>query len=121
MTGGAGPSGLDGYEWRRLSISHKDPSRDLCTSLATVARRICSSYVDPTSTKPLLACCLIALDKHPGVHLIGICDTDCRMIAKAVLSIAAPDIQDASDCLQMCCGQISGIKAAVYATSSDLN
>lgn len=62
VTGAAGPSGLDAHEWRCLCTSHKGASRDLCASLAAVARRICSSYVDPTSIKPLLACHLIALD-----------------------------------------------------------
>ena len=118
VSGAAGPSGLDAHEWRCLCTSHKAASRDLCASLATVARRICSSYVDPTSIKPLLACRLIALDKHPGVCPIGIGDTARRIIAKAVLTIAAPDIQDASGCLQMCGGQISGIEAAVHSTRS---
>ena len=54
VTGAAGPSGLDAHEWRRLSTSHEGASKDLCASLATVSRRICSSYVDPTSIKPLL-------------------------------------------------------------------
>ena len=88
VTGAAGPSGLDGYEWRRLCTSHEDISRDLLP-LATIARRICSSYVDPTSIKPLLACRLIALNKHPGVRPIVIGDTAHWIIAKAVLSIAA--------------------------------
>ena len=74
VSGAAGPSGLDAHEWRCLCTSHKAASSDLCVSLATVAR-ICSSYVDPTSIKPLLACCLIDLDKHPGVCPIGIGDT----------------------------------------------
>ena len=42
VSGAAGPSGLDAHEWRRLCTSHKAASRDLCVSLATVARRICS-------------------------------------------------------------------------------
>ena len=52
------------------------------------------------------------------MHPKGIGDTARRIIAKAVLTIAAPDIQDASGCLQMCGGQISGIEAAVHATRS---
>ena len=118
VTGAAGPSGLDAHEWRLLCTSHKGASRDLCTSLAIVARRICSSFVDPTSIQPLLACRLIALDKHPGVSPIGVGDTARQIIATAVLSIVGPDIQDASGCLQMCGGQISGIEAAVHATIS---
>ena len=39
-------------------------------------------------------------------------------MAKAVLSITRPDIQDATGCLQLCGGQISGIEAAVHAVRS---
>ena len=87
----------------------------------TLARRICTSYVDPKSISPLLACRLIALDKKPGVRPIGIGDTARRIIAKAVLSVAKPDIQEASGCLQMCGGQISGIEAAVHAVRTIFN
>ena len=92
-----------------------------CHSLASVARRICTSYVDPKSISPLLACRLIALDKKPGVRPIGIGDTARQIIAKAVLSVAKPDIQEASGCLQMCGGQISGIEAAVHAMRTIFN
>ena len=88
-------------------------SRDLCAALASVAVRVCTTHVHPSSIAPLLACCLIALDKHPGVHPIGIVDTACQI--KAVLSIIKPDIQDATGCQQMCGGQICGIEAAVHA------
>ena len=120
-TGSAGPSGIDAYGWRRLCTSFKAASSELCHSLASVARRICTSYVDPKSISPLLACRLIALDKKPGVRPIGIGDTARRIIAKAVLSVAKPDIQEASGCLQMCGGQISGIEAAVHAVRTIFN
>ena len=67
-TGAAGPSGLDAHMWRRLCTSFKGPSRDLGESLATVARRLCSEYVDPSLIEPLLACRLIALDKNNIFH-----------------------------------------------------
>ena len=114
-TGSAGPSDIDAHGWRRLCTSFKGRSNELWHSLALVTRRICTSYVDPKSISPLLACRLIALDKNPGVQPIGIGDTAQRIIAKAVLSIVKPDIQEASGCLQMCGGQISGIEAAVHA------
>ena len=91
---------------------------DLCSSLAMTARRICTSYVDPNLLSPLLASRLIALDKCPGVRPIGIGDTARRIIAKAVLFITRPDIQEATGCFQMCGGQISGIEAAVHAVRS---
>ncbi len=92
--------------------------RDLCTAIASVARRLCSSHVDPVSIAPLLSCRLIALDKNPGVHPIGISDTLRRIIAKAILFVTVSNIQDAMGCLQLCGGQISGIEAAVHSTRS---
>ncbi|ETW95667.1 MAG: hypothetical protein ETSY2_47825 [Candidatus Entotheonella gemina] len=72
----------------------------------------------PIALAPLLACRLIALNKNPGARPIGIGDTARRIIAKAVLFIAASDIQNAAGCLQLCGGQMSGIEAAVHATRS---
>ena len=81
-------------------------------------RRICTSYVDPNLLSPLLASRLIVLDKCPGVCPIGIGDTARHIIAKAVLSITRPDIQEMTGCFHMCGGQISGIEAAVHAVRS---
>ena len=60
-----------------------------------VARRLCTTYVNPKLIAPFVACRLIALDKNPGVRPIGIGDTARRIIAKAVLSIVGADIQEA--------------------------
>ena len=122
-TGSAGPSGLDAYEWRRLCTAFNSALAGICSALAQVAIRLCTSYVDLRSLSPLLACRLIALDKHPGVRPIGIVDTARRIIAKAVLFTIRPDVQTATDCIQLCGGQISGIEAAVHAVRStfDLN
>ena len=117
-TGSAGPSGLDAHEWRRLCTAFKSASIDLCISIALVAKRLCTSYVDPKLVSLLLACRLIALDKHPGVRPIGIEDTARRIIAKAILFIARPDVQATSSCTQLCGGQISGTEAAVHAVRS---
>ena len=62
-TGAAGPSGLDVKNWRRLCIAFKAASKDLCHSLAMMARRLSTTYVDPAGLSPFLACRLIALDK----------------------------------------------------------
>ena len=62
--------------------------------------------------------CMIALDKHPGVRPIGTGDSSRRIIAKAVLSIIGPAIQDVSVCQQLCGGQISGIEGAIHAAKS---
>ena len=117
-SGSAGPSGLDAKEWRRLCTAFKGASSNLCNSMALLAKRLSTTYIDPECISPLLACRLIALDKNPGVRPIGIGDTSRRIIAKAVLYIVKTDVQDACGCVQLCGGQISGIEAVAHAVRS---
>ena len=123
----AGPSGLDAFGWRRLCTSFKSSSSELCHSLALVAKRLCTELVDPTSIAPLMASCLISVDKNPGVRPIGIGDTAGRIIAKAILNITKAilnitrqDVQEVAGSIQLCAGQIAGIEAAVHAVRSFL-
>ena len=57
------------------------------SGLATLARRLYTTFIDPVIISPLLACRLIALDKNPGIRPIGIGETVRRIIAKAVLYV----------------------------------
>ena len=63
----AGPSELDGHAWRRLCTSFKSASTELCQSLATTVKRLCTSLVDSKNIAPLMASRLIALSKNPGI------------------------------------------------------
>ena len=110
----AGPSVLDAYCWRRICTSFKAASNDICHSLAVLAKRLCTTLVDPKGISPLLACRLIALDKCPGIRPIGICETHMRIIAKAVLLTTKDDLLDAVGPRQLCTGQIARIEAASY-------
>ena len=94
--GAAGPSGLDASSWRRLCTSFHNASDNLCNSLALVAKKLCTTLVDPLCLAPFTACRLIALDKCPGVRPIGVCEVARRIISKAILSIIKPDILEAA-------------------------
>ena len=113
--GAAGPSGLDAAAWRRLCTSFQSASTDLCDALASTARRICCSFVDPKSLSAFVACRLIALDKCPGIRPIGIGETARRIIGKAILTTIGEDIKEAAGPLQLCAGQEAGCEAAVHA------
>ena len=113
--GSAGPSGVDSHGWRRMCTSFKKASLELYSSVAMVARRICSTLVDPVGLSPLIACRLIALDKCPGVRPIGIGKTVRRIIGKAISHIIRDDLQEAAGSSQLCAGQESGSEAAVHA------
>ena len=115
MDGAAGPSGLDAAAWKRLCSSFKSASDELCDSLACLARRICTTYVDPKSLSAFIACRLIALDKCPGIRPIGIGETVRRIIGKSIAVTIREDIQAAAGSLQVCAGHLSGCEAAVHA------
>lgn len=50
----AGPSGIDAQGWRRLCTSFKQTSNDLCQSLASTVKHLCTTLVDPKSIAPLM-------------------------------------------------------------------
>ena len=113
--GAAGLSGLNAYVWRRLCSSFKSASKDLCSALAAVGRRLCTDSINPDHLSAFVACRLIPLDKSPGVRPIGIGEVPRRIIAKAILRLLQPDIIEASGPLQVCAGQDSGCDAAIHA------
>ena len=105
MSGSAGPSGLDARAWRRLCTSFHSASGDLCTVIAKLARRLCSSNVDPHGIAPLTACRLIALDKSPGIRPIGVRETLRRLISKVILQVVREDVQKVVGSMKLCAGQ----------------
>ena len=111
--GTAGPSGVDAFSWRRFCSSFKSASTDICNALAAVARRLCTSYVHPGGVTAFVACCLIPLNKNPGVRPIGVGDVPRRIMAKAILRTIGDCIQSAVGPLQACTGHEAGCEAAV--------
>ena len=100
--GAAGPSGIDARSWRRLCTSFRAASDELCSAIASFARRLCATFLSLDILSPFLACWLIALDKSPGVRPIGVCEVVHRIVAKAVLYIIQDDIQVAAGPHQLC-------------------
>ena len=82
--------------------------------MALVARRLCTSQVDPDGIIAMVTCRLIALNKCPGVRPIGVGEVMRRIIARA-LSIVKLDVLEAAGSLQLCAGQDAGNEAAVHA------
>ena len=108
--GTAGLSGIDAVNWIRLCTAFGQKSNDLCRALAAAARRISTTFVDPSALLAYTSCRLIPLDKYPGVRPIGIGEVLRRIIGKAVMRIA-----NAVGTIQLCAGQDAGCEAAVHA------
>ena len=70
---------------------------ELCNTVTGMAKRLCSTYVDPKGLTGFVACSLIALDKGPGIRPIGVGEVLCRIVVKTVLQIVAEDILPSFD------------------------
>lgn len=112
MDGAAGPSGIDAAGRKRLCTSFSTHSADLYDAISCLARRICTTYVDP---KGLVTCRLIALDKYPGVRSIGIGETIRHIIGKVMSITLKADIQEAVGPIQLCASYDGGCEPAVHA------
>ena len=62
-----------------------------------------------------MACHLVALDKRPGVHPVGIGETLRRALAKLVMRAAGDQAKTACGKLQLCAGLEAGIEGATRA------
>ena len=120
----AGPSGPDALGWQHILMSRNfgDAGKDLCSSLATIARRLATKKISvlhnrQTSLEAYLSCRLIPLDKNPGVRPIGIGEVLRRIIGKSIIYTIKPQIMDSAVDLQLCAGQQAGCESAVHAMS----
>ena len=82
--GAAGPSNLDAAGWKRILTSkvYGTHNTDLCESIATMTRILCTTRFCCTdnSMEAFFACRLIPLDKNPWSRPIGIGDILRRII-----------------------------------------
>ena len=67
------------------------PQKRLCDAVADLIRLLANSIIDFPLIQALMANCLIALDKSPGVRSIGIGETLHRVIGKTVCLLCWED------------------------------
>ena len=115
--GSPGPSGCDAMAWRCFCTAFGEASNGLCAALASFAKRITTSYVDPSCLSAYTASRLIPLDKSPAVRPIGVGEVCRRIVGKVIMKYAKTDLQQAVGPLQLCAGFESGCEAAIHAMS----
>ena len=109
IQGDAGPGGCDAGHWRDVLLRFGAYSSQLRDTVAALARRLLNSIVPWEDISALVANCLIALDKCPGVRPIGIGETLRRVVGKAVCYATRVDVELACGSDQLCGGVRSGI------------
>ena len=115
--GGAGPSGQDADGWRRLLIIKLfgTSSTDLCKAVAEVIKKLCTADNRSPSLEPFLACCLVPLDKNPGLRPICIGEILRRIAGKFIVSHIRNDLISSVGSLQVCAGREAGCESIIHA------
>ena len=115
--GAPGPSKLDADQFKNMLISkkYKHEGKELCDQIASLAKKLATTIVDPSTLEAYVACKLIPLNKNPGIRPIGFGETLRRIIGKAIGWVLKDEIQDAAGPLQVAIGLESGAEAAIHA------
>ena len=116
--GSAGPSGLDADGWKRILCSKQFKSKpfELCEVIADLARKLCTSHVNPAFLKAYCACRLVPLSKSVNsVRPVGIGEILRRIIGKALMQHMKVEVVNTTAPIQCCSGLAGGAEAAIHA------
>ena len=105
----------DSYVWRRMLVSLKSASQELCEAVAEVSHHLATNHVNPEGLNPLLNNRLIPLDKDPGVRPVGIGEVLRRIVGKSLIIVLKNDITQAAGISQVYAGHPAGCKASIHA------
>lgn len=90
------------HSWRDALLRHGSSSAHLCEAVAALCRLLCNSSVLWNDIRVLLSSYLIALEKCPGVHPIGVGETLCHLVGKTICLVTRVDVSITQDQLCMC-------------------
>ena len=79
------------------------------------ACRLSNNVLEWDDVRALMANCLIALDKCPGVLPIGIGEALRRILGKVVALITRSDLEEVCGTDQLCSGLCSGLEGTIHA------
>ena len=115
MQGGADPGVCDSQHWKDVLLRFGSVSGHLREIIAGFCRSLCNSIIPWDNIRALLASCLIALDKCPGVCPIGVGETLRRIVGKAICSVTRFDASVICSSDQLCASLQCSIKGAIHA------
>ena len=102
-------------ELRNWLICFGCASEELRVVVASLADWMANSSPPWAIYCAMMACCLEALDKRPGVRPVGIGETLRRALAKLVMRAVGEQAKTACGILQLCAGLEAGIEGDTHA------
>uniref|UniRef100_A0A0G4G3W2 Uncharacterized protein n=1 Tax=Chromera velia CCMP2878 TaxID=1169474 RepID=A0A0G4G3W2_9ALVE len=110
-----GPSGFDSTQLCTAVLSLERENRESREELANLATEMGRRVFEWDQVKALIACRLVALDKCPGVHPVGIGEAIRRLLGKTVMKETREELQEACGANQLCSGLMGGLEGGIHA------
>lgn len=117
LTGAAGLGGIDSQELTQWLVNFGAESRKLRQAVSDFASWESNDFPPWAAYRAIMSGHLVALDKCPGIHPIGIGEICRRLFAKCLLSKAATEATEACNTNQLCAGLKAWIEGAVHVTN----
>ena len=111
--GGFGPGRYRLRSSTGVAFKSGEDIKRLCTSLETFVNCLANRIPPWAAYRAFMSGRLIALDKQPGVHPVGIGETWRRLFANIVLTVTGPEATIACQDDQLCAGLKARIDGAV--------
>ena len=104
LSGAAGALGAEAIEMRNWILRFGCLSEELRVVVASLSDWMAKSSPSWAAYRSLLACCLVELDKLPGVCPVGIIETLRWYLAKILMRAPGDQAKMACGNLQLCTG-----------------
>ena len=113
-SGAAGALRAEAIELQNCLLLFGCATEELRVVLARMADWMANSSPSWAAYRALITCCLLVLDRRPGVRPVGIGETLRRAPAKLVMKAAGDQANTSCGNLQLCAGLESGIEEATH-------
>ena len=115
LLGGVGPGGTDSVSLQHWLLRFGAASRELRLIVADFGEWLYNGWPPWSAYHAMMSGRLIALEKCPGIRLVGIGETWRRLLAKCLLRVTGQEAKAACGTEQLAGGVETGIEGAIQA------
>jgi len=114
IQGSVSPGGSTSLQLHGYLLQYGISSAHLWDAVAMLARHLANGIFEWESICALMSSCLIALDRCPGVHPIGIGEALWQILCKVVVLATRSDLEEVCGVTQLCSGLQAGMEGAIH-------